>query len=77
MSRRAVLRIATRGSRLALAQSLAVARRIEECLGVGTKLVEIRTTAESTFGTGLNDSFGIINAYSGSARYCTIRERTP
>ena len=43
---RPVLRIATRGSRLALAQTGAVARRIEECLGVETKLVEIRTTGD-------------------------------
>jgi hydroxymethylbilane synthase len=46
MSGLPVLRIATRGSRLALAQSGAVARRIEECLGVETELVEIRTTGD-------------------------------
>jgi hydroxymethylbilane synthase len=46
VSRRAVLRIATRGSQLALAQSGAVARQIEERLGVETTLVEIRTTGD-------------------------------
>jgi len=46
VNRRDVLRIATRGSQLALAQSRAVARRIEECLGVETELVEIRTTGD-------------------------------
>jgi glutamyl-tRNA reductase len=40
------LRIATRGSQLALAQSGFVARRIEESLGVETELVEIRTTGD-------------------------------
>jgi hydroxymethylbilane synthase len=40
------LRIATRGSQLALAQSGFVARRIEESLGVGIELVEIRTTGD-------------------------------
>lgn len=46
MSGLPVLRIATRGSRLALAQSGAVARQIEERLGVETELVEIRTTGD-------------------------------
>lgn len=40
------LRIATRGSRLALAQSRAVARRIEESLGVESELVEVRTSGD-------------------------------
>ena len=40
------LRIATRGSRLALAQSRAVARRIEERLGVESELVEVRTSGD-------------------------------
>jgi len=46
MSRRAVLRIATRGSQLALVQSGLVARRIEEGLGVETELVEVWTTGD-------------------------------
>ena len=40
------LRIATRGSQLALAQSGFIARRIEESLGVETELVEIQTTGD-------------------------------
>jgi hydroxymethylbilane synthase len=40
------LRIATRGSQLALAQSGLIARRIEESLGVETELVEIRTSGD-------------------------------
>jgi hydroxymethylbilane synthase len=40
------LRIATRGSRLALAQTGLVARRIEKGLGVETEMVEIRTTGD-------------------------------
>jgi hydroxymethylbilane synthase len=46
VSRRVVLRIATRGSQLALAQSSLVARRIEKRLGVETELVEVRTTGD-------------------------------
>jgi hydroxymethylbilane synthase len=40
------LRIATRGSPLALAQSGGIARRIEETLGVETELVEVRTSGD-------------------------------
>jgi hydroxymethylbilane synthase len=40
------LRLATRGSRLALTQSAWVARRIEERLGVSTELVTVRTTGD-------------------------------
>lgn len=40
------LRIATRGSPLALAQTRSVARRIEEGLGVETELVEVRTSGD-------------------------------
>jgi hydroxymethylbilane synthase len=40
------LRIATRGSQLALAQSRAVARRIEESLGLESELVEVRTSGD-------------------------------
>ena len=40
------LRIATRGSQLALAQSGLIARRIEKSLGVETEMVEIRTTGD-------------------------------
>jgi hydroxymethylbilane synthase len=41
-----VLRIATRGSPLALAQTGSVARQIEEKLGLETELVEVRTTGD-------------------------------
>jgi hydroxymethylbilane synthase len=40
------LRIATRGSPLALAQSGGIARRIEEALGVETELVLVRTSGD-------------------------------
>ena len=40
------LRIATRGSPLALAQSGGIARRIEETLGVETELVLVRTSGD-------------------------------
>lgn len=40
------LRIATRGSQLALTQTQWVARRIEERLGVATELVPLRTTGD-------------------------------
>jgi hydroxymethylbilane synthase len=40
------LRIATRGSPLALAQSRGIARRIEEALGVLTELVLVRTSGD-------------------------------
>ena len=40
------LRLATRGSQLALAQSGQIARRVEEQLGVGVELVTVRTSGD-------------------------------
>jgi hydroxymethylbilane synthase len=47
------LRIATRGSDLALTQARGVARRIEQALGLGTELVPIKTSGDRLLDTSL------------------------